>query len=73
LHPVKRLDAAALYCALDAKRAADGLTWSNVAAAIGVSPGTITRLESGGRMEVDGMLAMVGWPDVPVETFVRDV
>jgi len=70
---MRRLDAAALDRALDVKRTADGLTWSEVAAAIGVSPATITRLETGGRMEVDGMLAMVGWLGVPVETFVQDV
>ena len=40
--------------------------------AIGVSVATITRLRSGGRMEVDGMLARVAWLGVPVETFVRE-
>jgi len=28
--------------------------------------------KNGGRMEVNGMLAMVDWLRVPVETFVRD-
>ncbi len=39
----------------------------------GVSVSTLTRTQQGGRMEVDGMLAMVGWLGVPVENFVRDV
>ncbi|HYV95881.1 MAG TPA: helix-turn-helix domain-containing protein [Gemmatimonadaceae bacterium] len=68
----RRFDAAALYDAMDAKRQAERLTWAAVATRIGVSSGTITRLRSGGRMEVDGMLAMVGWLGVPVETFVRE-
>jgi hypothetical protein len=33
----------------------------------------ITRIKNGGRMEVDGMLAMVAWLGVTVETFVRDL
>jgi len=67
-----RFDAQALYRALDSQRSARGMTWSQVATEIGVSVATITRTRTGGRMEVDGMLAMVRWLGVPVETFVRD-
>ena len=67
-----RFDAKALYRALDAQRRARRLTWRDVAAEIGVSASTLTRTRMGGRMEVDGMLAMVGWLGVPVETFVRE-
>jgi len=56
----------------DPKEIERGLTWAQVAADIGVSAATITRTKAGGRLEVDGMLAMVGWLGVPVETFVRD-
>jgi len=66
-----RFDAQALYSALDKQRNARGLTWTQVAREIGVSPSTIARTKSGGRLEVDGMLAMVGWLDRPVEDFVR--
>jgi Trp operon repressor len=48
------------------------MSWREVAAEIGVSVSTITRTRTGGRMEVDGMLAMVRWLGVPVETFVRE-
>jgi transcriptional regulator with XRE-family HTH domain len=68
---VVRFDAKALYAALDQQREARGLTWSQVARAIGVSAATIARTRSGGRLEVDGMLAMVGWLERPVEDFVR--
>jgi transcriptional regulator with XRE-family HTH domain len=68
---MRRFDAKALYAALDARRKAEHLTWQQVASTIGVSAATITRTRSGGRMEVDGMLAMVDWLKRPVEDFVR--
>jgi hypothetical protein len=67
-----RFDPRALYAALDTQRRARMLSWTQVAAEIGVSAATITRTRSGGRLEVDGMLAMVRWLGVPVETFVRE-
>ena len=69
---MKRFDSQALYQALDEQRRSRGLSWVEVATAIGVSPATIKRTREGGRMEVDGMLAMVGWLGVPVERFVRE-
>lgn len=69
---MRRFDASALYDALDRQRSARGLTWDAVAREIGVSAATIRRTQHGGRLEVDGMLAMVGWLGVPVESFVRD-
>jgi transcriptional regulator with XRE-family HTH domain len=68
---ISRFDAQALYDALDRKRTERGLTWREVAAETGVSAATLTRTKDGGRLEVDGMLAMVTWLGVPVETFVR--
>lgn len=68
-----RFDAKALYVALDEQRRAREMSWEQVAAAIGVSAATITRTRIGGRLEVDGMLAMVSWLGVRVETFTREV
>jgi transcriptional regulator with XRE-family HTH domain len=68
-----RFDSAALYRALDARRTSRRLTWTQVAAEMGIGASTIMRTRLGGRMEVDGMLAMVRWLDVPVETFVREL
>lgn len=70
---MKRFNSKALYDALNNERLARELTWREVADQIGVSVTTITRIKSGGRMEVDGMLAMVWWLGVPVETFVSDL
>lgn len=67
-----RFDPKALFAALDRQRTERGLTWAQVGRDIGVSPSTITRTKLGGRMEADGMLAMVRWLGVPAETFVRE-
>ena len=66
-----RFDSKALYNALDKKRQEKNMTWKQVAAEIGVAESTIARTRQGGRMEVDGMLAMVSWLGVPVEFFTR--
>ena len=65
-----RFDTAALFAALDAERVTRGLTWADVAAQTGVSASTLTRTKFGGRLEVDGMLAMVRWLHRTVESFV---
>ena len=67
-----RFDVKALHEALDKRRSSRGMTWAKVAAEMGVSATTVTRTRIGGRLEVDGMLAMVRWLGVPVETFVRE-
>ena len=70
-HDPGRFNAKALYAALDAQRAERGLTWARVGAELGISPATLTRTRLGGRMEVDGMLAMVRWLNRTVESFVH--
>ena len=69
---MRRFDAAALYAAMDSQRLARCMSWAEVSREIGVSASTITRTRKGGRMEVDGMLAMVGWLNEQVESFVYD-
>jgi len=64
-----RFNAVALYDALDALRRSRGLSWSQVAKEVGVSVSTLTRTKLGGRMEVDGMLAMVRWVGRTAESF----
>ena len=67
-----RFDSVALWRALDAQRAARALTWTQVAAETGVSAATLTRTRQGGRMEVDGVLAMTAWLGRTVESFTRE-
>jgi len=67
-----RFDPKALYRALDQRRDELGLSWKQVADEIGVSTSTLTRTRLGGRMEVDGVLAMVSWLGRTVESFTRE-
>lgn len=64
-----RFNSEALYDALDQQRRSRGMSWTQVAKEIGVSASTITRTKLGGRMEVDGMLAMVRWLGRTAESF----
>ena len=66
-----RFDTRALFKALDAQRRERGQSWQEVARELGLSAATLTRTEHGGRLEVDGMLAMVSWLGRTVESFTR--
>lgn len=66
-----RFDSKKLYDAMNKKRIANNMSWQAVSREIGVSAATITHTKIGGRMEVDGMLAMVSWLDEKVENFIR--
>ncbi len=68
----RRFNAEALYHALDNERQRRKMTWTDISKEIHVSASTIQRTKRGGRMEVDGMIAMVSWLRVPVETFIRE-
>ncbi|MGC4084481.1 MAG: helix-turn-helix transcriptional regulator [Vicinamibacterales bacterium] len=69
---MRRFDARALHAALDAQRDARDLTWRDVASQTGVSVATLTGTKRGGRLEVDGALAMVRWLGVTIEHFTRE-
>ena len=69
---MRRFDSKALYNAINTQREGRGMTWTDVSKEIGVSTSTITGTKKGGRMEVDGMLAMVHWLGESAETFVRE-
>lgn len=69
---VLRFDTRALYQALDAQRTARGLTWADVGRETGVAAATLKNTQKGGRLEVDGMLAMVHWLGRTVESFTRE-
>lgn len=66
-----RFDGRALFVALDAERTARAMSWRDLARETGVTVSTIKRLELDGRLEVDGMLAMVSWLGRSVESFTR--
>jgi hypothetical protein len=66
-----RFDAAALFAALEVACQERGVSWSQLASETGVSIATIKRARAGGRMEVDGVLALTGWLGRKVEEFTR--
>jgi transcriptional regulator with XRE-family HTH domain len=47
------IDVRALYAALKSKRAAADQSWRDVAAELGISPSTFTRMAQGGRPDID--------------------
>ncbi|MBC8290957.1 MAG: hypothetical protein H8E37_11645 [Planctomycetes bacterium] len=69
---MRRFDAKALHQALDEQRMRRDMSWAEVSKEIGVSASTLRRTRDGGRMEVDGMIAMVYWLGEKVETFIRE-
>ena len=66
-----RFDSQALYAALDEQRTRRGLSWAEVARETGVSSSTLTGTKRGGRLEVDGVLAMTAWLGRSIESFAR--
>ena len=66
-----RFDSLALYEEIDRQRKARGLSWADVARETGVSQSTITGTRRGGRLEIDGCLAMTDWLGRTVDSFAR--
>jgi hypothetical protein len=66
----RRFDGAALYTALDAEREHRGMTWKDVEGEIGVAASTMKRMRLGGRLELDGVMFILQWLDMPAETFL---
>lgn len=58
---VQRFDAAALYVALDRRRRAAGLTWTEVGRSCSLGDSLFTRLKLGGSLSVDSLLNLMRW------------
>lgn len=56
-----RLNVATLYAALDAERTSRGMSWRQLAAAVGISPSTLTRLANDHRPDVEAFAALTKW------------
>lgn len=71
---ILRFDAIAIYNALDAQRAARGLTWPHVAREIGgLAPGGLTRLANGGRVGFPEVMRIFRWLGKSAVGFTRIV
>ena len=58
------------HAALNAQRAAKGLTWKDVAYQSGVSASTLTRMSQGKRPDVDGLALLLAWSGLDALQFV---
>ena len=58
------------HAALNAQRAAKGLTWKEVAQQSGVSASTLTRMGQGKRPDVDGFALLLAWSGLDALQFV---
>lgn len=67
------VDVYGLHAALDAERAARGMSWREVARAAGVSPSLLSRMGNAGqRPDVDGFARLVRWLRLPAEQFMTE-
>jgi uncharacterized protein YfiM (DUF2279 family) len=69
MQATERFDGPGLYAALDAERQERGLSWSALAAQIGVSATTLKGTRTSGALELDGVLAMLRWLGRSAESF----
>jgi uncharacterized protein YfiM (DUF2279 family) len=69
---ILRFDTRGIYAALDAQRQARGLTWTEVAAAVGAANGaSLTRLSKGGRTSFPDIVPIVRWLNRSVSSVVH--
>ncbi|SIR90309.1 helix-turn-helix domain-containing protein [Micromonospora avicenniae] len=64
-----RINVPALYAALDAARKSKNLSWRQLAAEVGCSPSTMTRLANGYRPDADAFMTLTQWLKMPAEKF----
>jgi transcriptional regulator with XRE-family HTH domain len=69
--PETTVDVAALYAALDQQRRAAGQSWRELAARLGLSASTFTRMAQGHRPDVDAFATLLHWLGMPAEAFMR--
>lgn len=68
---ILRWDPAAIHAALEARRGERGLTWSEVANEIGLSPGSLTGLAKAQRVGFPHVMRIVRWLGRPAASFTR--
>ncbi|MEZ5320009.1 MAG: hypothetical protein R2752_21590 [Vicinamibacterales bacterium] len=69
MNATRDFDLRALGQALDARREALGLSWADVGAALGISPGTLRGLGTRPKAEGDGVLRVIAWLGRSPESF----
>ncbi|MFI6103195.1 helix-turn-helix domain-containing protein [Streptomyces sp. NPDC051310] len=59
-----QLDVPELYAHLDYKRTQAGRSWRDVAAELGLSRSTFSRLADGHRPDADALVTLIAWLDI---------
>jgi transcriptional regulator with XRE-family HTH domain len=67
-----KIDVGRLYDALNERRIAEGLSWRQLAAEVGVSPSLLSRLGNGLRPDVDSFATLVRWLKMSADDFMAD-
>jgi transcriptional regulator with XRE-family HTH domain len=60
------------FRALDDRRGSQGLTWRQLARHLEISASTFTRLGRGRRPDVDTLVKLLDWLELPIEAFTSD-
>ncbi|QQM45145.1 helix-turn-helix domain-containing protein [Streptomyces liliifuscus] len=64
---IYQLDVPELRRRLDAQRLERGLTWQQLAALVGVSPSTFSRLADDKRPDADALVTLLVWLDLDTD------
>lgn len=65
------IDVDRLVSVLDTRIEADGLSWRQAAAQIGVSPSLLSRLKNSQRPDLDAYVRIVRWLSMSTEDFIE--
>ena len=66
------LDVEKLAAAVETVRRHRGISSRAVAAEIGVSPSTMTRLSQGQRPDADALVSLLAWLNAEIRTYTRE-
>jgi transcriptional regulator with XRE-family HTH domain len=66
------IDVESLAAAMESRVKADGISWRQAAAQVGVSPSLLTRLRNGQRPDLEAFARMVRWLRHPADEFLVD-
>jgi transcriptional regulator with XRE-family HTH domain len=58
------LDVPELYAHLDHKRTQAGRSWRDIAADLGLSASTFSRMKDGQRPDADALVTLIAWLDI---------
>jgi hypothetical protein len=62
-----QLDVAALWQRMDEQRAKRGALWRDIAAELGISASTLTRMGQGKRPDADALVTIFVWLDMDTD------